>query len=279
MIARPPPVLLLQALLLSVGLAGCGQLPQPFAKDRANLANAPFLIAPATEGVIVWPMVGVPDDISALVTEMTIEALRERGVVASASASNEASLLLTTSGRRLANGALEITWRLNRPDGVLVGTRVDAVATDERFEQAVTQVARWIVPQARVPGETGTEFAVSVFDVAGAPGNGNNLLRRAMAFALMRADVQVNDFPEPDAFVVQGNVSITPKDTGGDLVSVSWAVLDGRGREIGVIDQANTVASGSLDQDWGPVAAPIARAAVGGIVTLIERHLEVAAGR
>lgn len=279
MIARFLPVLLLPALLLSVGLVGCGQLPQPFAKDQANLANAPFLIAPATEGVIVWPMVGVPDDVSALVTEMTIEALRERGVVASANASNRASLLLTTSGRRLADGALEITWRLNRPDGALVGTRVDAVASDERFEQAVTQVARWIVPEARVPGEVRTDFAVSVFEVAGAPGNGNNLLRRAMAFALMRADVQVNDFPEPDAFVVQGNVSITPKDTGGDLVSVSWAVLDGRGREIGVIDQANTVASGSLDQDWGPVAAPIAKAAVAGIVTLIERHLEVAAGR
>lgn len=271
-------VRLLSALLLMAGLAGCGQLPQPFAKDQANLANAPFLIAPATEGVIVWPMVGVPDDVSALVTEMTIEALQKRGVVASAHASNRASLLLTTSGQRLSDGALEITWRLNRPDGTLVGTRVDAIASDDRFEKAVTEVARWIVPNAKVVDGEETVFTVAVFDVAGAPGNGNNLLRRAMAFALMRAKVEVSDFPAPDGFVVQGNVSITPKDTGGDLVRVSWAVLDGRGREIGVIDQANTVASGSLDSNWGPVAAPIAKAAVGGIVTLIERHLDVASG-
>lgn len=271
---------LFSAVLFVLALAGCGQLPQPFSKDSANLVNAPFLIAPATEGVLVWPMVGVPDDIAELVTDMTVKALRKRGVVASSNASNRSSLILTTSGRRLDDGALEVTWRLTRPDGNVVGTRVDAIASDARFEEAVTQVARWIVPSARPDDDSEDEpLSIAVFEVGGAPGNGNDLLRRAMAFALKRAGVDVADFPQADSFVVQGDVKIEPKATGGDQVTVSWAVMDALGREIGVIDQSNMVASGALDSNWGPVAAPIARAAVGGILTLIEKHLDVAAGR
>lgn len=270
---------LLPLLLLLAVLAGCGQLPQPFSKDEANLAKAPFLIAPATEGVLVWPMVGVPDDIAELITEMTVEALQKRGVAASSNASNRSSLMLTTSGERLADGALKVTWTLSRPNGEIVGTREDAIASDARFEQAVTQVARWIVPNARRADIEPPPFSVTVYDVAGAPGNGNDLLRRAMAFALKRAEVEVADFPPPDGFVVQGNVTITPKELGGDLVRISWAVMDGKGRELGTIDQGNTVASGSLDEDWGPVASPIAKEAVPGIVTLIQRHLELISGQ
>jgi hypothetical protein len=271
-------ILRLVSVLLLLALAGCGQLPQPFAKDEANLAKAPFLIPPATEGVMVWPMVGVPDDIADLITEMTVDALQKRGVAASSDASNRQSLMLTTSGERQPDGALKITWMLSRPSGEVVGTREDSIASDARFEQAVTQVARWIVPNARRTDIDEPPFSVTVYEVAGAPGNGNDLLRRAMAFALKRAEVEVADFPPPDGFVVQGTVTITPKDLGGDLVAVSWSVLDGRGREVGVIDQSNTVPSGYLDRDWGPVASPIAKEAVPGIVTLIERHLAVAAG-
>jgi len=269
---------LLSLLSLLWVVAGCGQLPQPFAKDHANLANAPFLIAPATEGVIVWPMVGVPEDIAALVTEMTVKALQERGVAASETAANRASLILTTSGRRLDSGALEVTWTLSRPDGAIVATRVDAIADDDRFGEAVTEVARWIVPNAGPEAEE-APLSIAVYEVAGAPGNGNNLLRRAMAFALQRADVEVSDFPPPDGFVVQGDVAMEPHESGGELVTVSWVVMDAKGRELGTIDQANTVPPGYLDSNWGPVASPIAKAAVGGVVTLIRRHQEAVARR
>lgn len=269
-------LLLLAAL---VGLTACGQLPQPFSKDEANLANAPFLIAPATEGVIVWPMVGVPEDVAQTVGDMTVEALRKRGVAASQTASNRASLILTTAGERLGDGALQVTWTLSRPDGAIVGSRVDAIADDDRFEQAVAGVAQWIVPNA-TPQEGEEEvLSIAVFEVAGAPGNGNNLLRRAMAFALKRAEVEVTDFPPPDGFVVQGDVTLEPQETGGDLVTVSWVVMDAQGRELGTIDQANTVPDGYLDTNWGPVASPIAKAAVPGVVTLIRRHMEALARR
>jgi hypothetical protein len=273
MIARS--VLLAVALVL----AACGQLPQPFSKERANLAKAPFLIAPATEGVIVWPMIGVDDDIAEIVTEMTVAALQDRGVVASATTSNQASLLLTTVGNRLPDGALEVTWTLSRPDGSVVGTRVDAIASDARFEEAVTEVAGWIVPVALPEVDEEAPLSVAVYDVHGAPGNGNALLRRAMGFALVREEVEVTGFPGPDGYVVQGDVTLEPHESGGELVTVSWVVMDAQGQELGTVDQANTVPPGYLARDWGPVAAPIADAAVEGVVALIRRHLSVVAVR
>lgn len=262
----------LLAVLLVLTVAACGQLPQPFSKEEANLARAPFLIAPATEGVIVWPMVGVEDDVAQLVTDMTVKALQKRGVAASSIASNRASLILTTVGERLADGALEVTWTLSRPDGTVVGTRTDDIADDARFERAVTAVAHWVVP-VPIPAEPeALDISIAVYDVEGAPGNGGPLLRRAMALALVRAKVEVTGFPPPDGYVVQGDVSLKKQEKGGDLVTVTWVVMDAQGQELGTIDQANTVPPGYLDRNWGPVAAPIADAAVDGVLALIKRH-------
>lgn len=279
MIARALPLWLVP-FWLALSLSACGQLPQPFSKDEANLALAPFLIPRAAEGVIVWPMVGVDDATGDLIASMTVDALHKRGVAASTRTSNRASLILTTAGNRLPGGALEVTWTLSRPDGAIVGTRVDAIADDDRFDQAVAAVAQWIVPTPVPVEQKADPLSIAVFDVEGAPGNGNDLLRRAMGFALERADVGVTGFPPPDGFVVQGDVSMErQKDGKGDLVTVSWVVMDANGNEIGTIDQANTVPPGYLDRNWGPVAAPIADAAADGILELVKRHKEVQAQR
>ena len=264
-------------LLLLV--AGCGQLPQPFAKSQADLARAPFLIAPATEGVVVWPLIGVDDETADTVTSMAVEALQDRGVAASARASNRASLILTGAARRLPSGALEITWTLSRPDGVIVGERIDAIASDDRFAESMTSVAAWVVPEPTAPAEPDIAIAVTVFGVGGAPGNGNDLLMRAIGQALTRADVTVSGHLPADGHALQGEVTIERLDSGLDLVTVSWVVMDAQGRELGTVDQQNTVPPGYLDKNWGPVAAPIAEAAVDGVVALIERARNAQAAR
>ena len=48
-----------------------------------------------------------------------------------------------------------------------------------------------------------------------------------------------------------------------------------RQKSASILYVSNTVASGALDENWGPVASPIAKEAVPGIVTLIQRHLEL----
>lgn len=259
------------ALLGLLGLAACGQVPQPFSKEEANLAKAPFLIAPTTEGVVVLPVVGVPDETGELIADLAAAALRKQDVAASAStrASNRASLFLSGAGRRRPDGAMEITWTLARPDGTVVGERTDAIASDEQLANSTAEVAAWLRPR-RAP-VVRTVPKVAVHPVEGAPGDGNDLLRRALALALDRAPVELTNDLAENGHAVRGDVSVVRQNDGRDEVVISWAVVDANGREIGTVDQKNRVPAGSLDGSWGAVAAPIADAAVGGIVALLKQ--------
>lgn len=258
------------ALLLLAAVSACGDVPQPFSKDDPNLAKAPFLIAPTTEGVVVLPVEGVPTDTGALIADMTAKALQKQDIAASTeAASNRASLFLSGDSRRLANGALEITWTLARPDGTVIGQRTDAIASDDQLARSTAQVAAWLVPR-RTPIVT-TIPRVTVFPVDGAPGDGNDLLRRALALALDRAPVKLTPDVVENGHVVQGDVKVTRQQDGQDKVVISWVVLNAQGKQIGTVDQTNVVPGGSLDHSWGAVASPIADAAVGGIVALLKQ--------
>lgn len=250
-------------------LAACGQVPQPFAKDDANLAKAPFLIAPTTEGVVVLPVEGVPPETGELIAQLTAAALQKQDVAASTRASNRASLFLSGSGRRRLDGAVEITWTLARPDGTVVGERTDAIASDEELAQSTANVAAWLVPR-RAP-VVRVVPRVAVYPVEGAPGDGNGLLRRALALALDRAPVELTNDLVENGHIVQGDVSVARLANGQDRVVISWTVMDAQGKQVGTVDQENNVPGGSLDTSWGAVAAPIADAAVAGIVTLLRQ--------
>ncbi|EDP64795.1 hypothetical protein BAL199_05024 [alpha proteobacterium BAL199] len=249
-------------------LAACGQVPQPFSKDEANLAKAPFLIAPTTEGVVVLPVEGVPADTGQLIADLAAEALQKQDVAANVRISNRASLFLSGAGRRLPDGRMEIAWTLARPDGTVIGERTDIVASDAQLSESTAKVAAWLRPQK--PDVVVIVPKVTVYPVDGAPGDGNDLLRRALELALDRAPVQLTTDVAENGHVVQGDVSITRLNTGNDRVVISWIVLDAHGKQIGVVDQDNVVPGGSLDRSWGAVAAPIADAALGGIVALLK---------
>lgn len=266
----------LAAMLL---LAACGQVPQPFSKDEANLAKAPFLIAPTTEGVVVLPVEGVPPETGELIADLTAAALQKQDVAATTRSSNSASLFLSGAGRRLPDGAMEISWMLARSDGTVVGERVDTVASDAQLARSTAEVAAWLRPRS-APVVT-TRPRVVVYPVEGAPGDGNDLLRRALALALERAPVEQTPDLAENGHVVHGDVSVTPLNDGRDRVVISWIVADAQGKQIGTVDQENAVPRGSLNGTWGAVAAPIANAAVGGIVALLKESeaARAAAGR
>jgi len=253
-------------------VAACGSVPQPFAKDAPVLARASELIAPATEGVSVLPVEGVADATGRLIAALTAEALQDHGIAATDKASNRASLFLASVGARQPDGALAITWTLARPDGVVLGERTDAIASDEALAASLASVADWIMPyRATADSEASGRPAIAVYPVSGAPGDGNGLLRRAMGLALGQGPAEVTADVVPGGYVVQADVSLTRLKDGRDRVAVSWAVMDSRGREIGTVDQENVVPGGSLDRRWGAVAAPIAESAVDGVLALIRR--------
>lgn len=274
-VTRPSAAVVLAVGLLLLALSACGQVPQPFAKDYANLSKAPFLIAPTTEGVVVLPVEGVDPETGELIADLTAAALQKQDVAAGTRASNRASLFLSGNGRRRLDGAMEITWTLARSDGTMVGERTDTIASDEQLAESTARVAEWLRPR-RMP-VVRTVPKVVVYPVDGAPGDGNDLLRRALALALDRAPVDLTNDLVDSGHVVQGDVSVKRQPDGRDQVVISWIVMDAHGQQVGTVDQQNLVPGGSLDASWGAVAAPIANAAVGGIVALLRQSETVKA--
>lgn len=257
------------AVAMLLAAAGCGPVPQPFSKEEANLSKAPFLIAPTTEGVVVLPVEGVDPETGELIADLTAAALQKQEIAANVRSSNRDSLFLAGSGRRLGNGAMEIAWTLARGDGTVIGERTDAISSDDDLARSTASIAEWLRPRRVPPVRTTPKVAMT--EVGGAGGDGNMLLRRAMALALGRAPVELTPAVAENGHVVSGAVTVTRLPDGRDKVAISWVVSDAAGKQIGTVDQENAVPGGSLDRSWGAVAAPIADSAVGGVVALLRQ--------
>lgn len=260
----------LLALLAAAGVAACGQLPQPFSRDAVEKAASPPPLVQASEGVVVLPVAGVPDETGALIAALTAAALRDQGIVAAPAIGNRASLVLATYGSRQADGSMLLEWTLARPDGSMVGEFSRSVSSDDELLAATQTLVGWIDPRVGLEPDPGFRPRITVIGVDGAPGDGNRLLARAIGTALSRSPVELTPALAPDGHAVIGKVEIERGATGLDGVKLAWVVTDADGKQIGVIDQNNTVPGGSLDKTWGAVAMPIAEGAAEGIVVLLK---------
>jgi hypothetical protein len=154
------------------------------------------------------------------------------------------------------------------------------VAAPELMQGIATAVAARIAEL--IQDDTGAEApppGVFVAAVEGAPGNGNDALRKAMTSRLQRHGFRVADQGGGrNTFSVAATVDVGDAVGGTQEVRVSWRVLDAEGAERGSVDQANAVAAGSLDGDWGAVAEAVAAAAAAGIMEVFEQVLNEPAG-
>ncbi len=75
-----------------------------------------------------------------------------------------------------------------------------------------------------------------------------------------------------------GNVALEAPRNGHQKVSITWALLQPDGQQLGVVTQENAVPQGSLDGRWGEIANAVARAAAPGILALIEKAEQVKSG-
>jgi hypothetical protein len=291
---RPAPTALLAMLaLLLIGLAGCQPLPQPFADDRPP-PGAPILTPKDGAGIVVQPITGVAEPLSAEIAAAMADALQSNDVPASTQVRNRASYILlgTAHEQVLPHGRAEIAlhWELHGPDGASVGTHEQKLETSlapwragdpgllaSLAKSAAPSVAGLLEEEGATDAGSG-EPNVLVRTVSGAPGDGPRALARAMAASLRQANVAVTE-KEPAAetaaklFVVSGAVTMAAIGDGKEKVTVSWVLFDPSGTQIGQVSQENAVAAGSLNGRWGDTAYFVANAAAGGIVALLE-HLK-----
>lgn len=276
--------------MVSVALAGallaaCQAAPPP---GPWNPALAPLPDAP---GLTVLPVDGLPPMQAAAVARAMADALGARNIPAATEGANLKSRFVTATARFEAapGGALRVRvgWRLVGRDGAEIGSH-RAVATLPRarwnkpdrkvFRPLADGAARRFAALIQAPDIAGAPTAAApprprlhVWPVEGAPGGGNQVLRREMRAALRRNGHVVSDLVERDTLVISGWVDLGAVRSGRRALTVSWAVLDWRGRELGTLAQSKTVPVGDILSGWPRLAALIAEAAAGGVDELLRK--------
>jgi len=283
---------LLTALLPA---AGCQPLPHPFADDVPR-RGAPILALRDSASVAIAPIEGVPRATAEKLGPAMASALQEREIAASDKTASIGSYELVGRIQEMApsqgKAALVVLWELRDSSGRRLGERaerLDAPAADwdAGNEDAVARLAAASAAQLagllqdEPPAETeiGGRTRLAIGEVAGAPGDGNEALARAVAELLKKQDLAIMTDPQAKAdLMLDADVTVGKPKGGKQNVKIVWHVRHKDGGEIGTVGQENDVPAGLLDGPWGDVAYMVAVSAQDGIMTLVARGAPPTAG-
>jgi hypothetical protein len=225
--------------------------------------------------------------VAAALAAAMVAALMKEDVPADTDADNRRSYHL--SGTVTAKPAgdrdhVTVEWQLTGADGRVVTTEtVSAEVPAAAWQKGDAEIAKSLVARLgptlarRVEGDVPTQQSVAkatlgIVPVTGASGDGGQALSAAIAVALNRAGVALQDKPsDKPAYFLEGKVEIGAASGGHQSVTIVWALKRADGKEIGRVSQENAVPAGSLDGAWGDTAFDVAAAAAGGIVELLQR--------
>jgi len=253
-------LLVLLALAL---LAACGEVPHPFEHDPGAepILATPTAMAPVTVAVI-------PDQPG--LAEAVVKALGDQDIPASVAEGGDRFLTLTgqaKSGR--------VLWTLTSPDGKKIGESVQLLPRQTgAFEPVAAATAEAVGAMLRVDDMGGTDLAarprVTVDEVTATGGLDGALLKRALIMALQQRGIAV--VSDKAKLHVAGGVRISLGMGGRDLVEVSWAVTDDEGKELGRVNQSNTVYHDELVSLGTRMTHQIAEGGAEGVAQLV--HLK-----
>jgi len=286
----------LPAAALLFILSACQPLPHPLADDMPG-PKAPILTLRDTASIAVSPVAGIAPDARSQLSAAMADALQQQNILASTEDAGRASLSLLGTAHAAEGGrSIAIDWRLVDRNGRTAGqtssaapvalatlNRGDPSAVKAVADAAAPAVAKLLQddnPSAvEAGGKEPSLRRIVVWPVAGAPGDGKNALKLAMAAALELAQIKVLPGEgDGNALAVVGNVALDPPRDGRQKVRITWALLQPDGQQLGVVSQENAIPQGSLDGPWGEVANAVARAAAPGILALIEKAEQVKSG-
>lgn len=287
-LARTARLAALALLVLTVG--GCGDIPRPFGREAYTKHHNEFLFVREAAGIHVEPVDGPVDWVGKAMASAMAEALVDHSVVASDRARNRNSYVLKSSGyqqlREDGPPELVMKWVLNDPAGETIGEKSFTSVPPPAFwetpapahfrdiaDQTAPEVAAWLIP-ALGPQIASDLPPLHLDLIEGPGGRGNAILRQTMLRQLQTRGIEIVEssaIPE-GALSLKGRIDIKPVDGETDLVAISWRLADLGEREIGVIDQSNTVPAGTMNESWLSAAPLIADGALEGLMPLLEAY-------
>ena len=277
-------------------VAACQPLPHPFADDVPR-RGAPILVLRDSASVTIAPIEGTPRATAEKLGPAMASALQEREIAASDKTASIDSYELAGRIQEMpaseGKAALVALWELRDPSGQRLGERaerVEAPATDwqEGADDAVarlatasaTQLVALLQDDAPTEAEIGGRTRLLIGGIAGAPGDGNDSLAKAVTELLKKQDLVIVTDPQVKTdLVLDADVAVAQPKAGNQHVKIVWHVRHKDGSEIGTVGQENDVPTGLLDGAWGDVASMVAVSAQDGIMELITRGTSQSTGK
>lgn len=109
-------------------------------------------------------------------------------------------------------------------------------------------------------------------DVAGAPGDGEQALERALSNRFLDQGFTVAGTPAVDAYEIQGTVRLSPAERGKETIRIDWIIFGPDGTRLGNVTQTKVIRKGSLNRRWGGAAEAAASAAAEDILKLMPQN-------
>lgn len=261
---------------LAAALAACGELPRPF-QPEDKIANR-LLALPDGLGVVVRPVDGLPEAMSAEFAEALADSLRRENVPATTKQGSVGSFIVDGITEAGPNGVPQARLVLVDPRGRPVKEQVVPLGASVQSGQGMdftaaarataTAFAAALQPAAVAPP---ARPMVRIGAVAGAPGDGGTALVRALDYALRRSGVKMAPTEDAESLIVRGQVTIVPKGPKVRAIEIVWTVLAPDGAELGQVQQGNEVPTEFVERGWGELASAVAEGAAEGIADLIDR--------
>ena len=276
-------------LLPLLGIAACGNLPQPFRGDPG--VNGRILAQPPAPRLAVPPPPEalLPDAGSRTLAIDLAQALQSQQVPAVAAAPGRTDWRLVATASERGTTVVPLFTVLDpqgkdrgRTEGAPVPIASWANAAPTTLNDSASEAA------PRIAGlltniETARQMAdpkslynrnarVMVAQVRGAPGDGNDALTREMRTRLHTLGPSVQTSATNADFTVQGQVRVVPISGQQERVEIQWIINNAKGNELGRVVQLNVIPAGSLDHYWGDVASVVATEASGGVNDVLKKQ-------
>ncbi len=281
---RPRSMLLGVACCLS--LAGCGDLPRPFAGRPGATAMA--LSRPPPPRLVVPPPADglLPEHDAGAWAHATADALVAQEVPAFSTYPRAGDWVLRLSANLQG---VQVTPRYTLLDpkgadrgdvaGAPVAAATWAMGAPDALQRSAAEAAPQVLALLRAVDATlkqsdpnslyNRPARIYFSGVTGAPGDGNTALARDMRRKLP----QTGDLLVPAAvsgdFTLRGTVQVTDEPGGQQQVEIHWIVTDPAGHVAGDVAQGHDIPKGTLDRYWGDVADVVTDEAAGGVHEVI----------
>jgi len=188
------------------------------------------------------------------------------------------TVLVTPAGDK---NLVTINWKVTNVVGDVVtelvtSSSVSGSAWKAASRSSLNTVSEDVVPriaitlQTKYPVVARKEWPlVAIVAVEGAPGDGNEALKKAFVTVLKDAGLPVTDNPENAVIQIFGKVNITDKTLERETIEINWFFLEPDGNEIAKMTQSNSVEKGRVKSKWGALAYDVTFAMVDSISNVL----------